>query len=333
MAFRGGGNQRTGTGTRAAARLSHAVSWVVERRGACEVRGGRVHVVAGAAALTLRAGLGLVLGGAAAGRAVARPQAATPAAGAFDRGRFAAPTRVDNRWWPLVPGTRFTLVGSANRGDGRRPHRVLFTVTDLTKVVDGVTTVVVWDRDFNAGRLLEDELAFNAQDDDGTVWNFGEYPEQYEHGRLTGAPDTWIVGRAGARAGIAMPGRPRLGTASYLQGWAPAIEFSDRARVFGTGRRTCVPLGCFRGVLEMDEWNPTEHGAHERKFYAPGVGNIRVGVASGKEREGLVLERVERLSAGAMVTVRRKALALDRRAYRVSPGVYGRTPRARRAGG
>jgi hypothetical protein len=293
----------------------------------------RVHVVAGVPALALTAGLGLVLGGAAAGLAGTRPPLAPPAAGTPHRGAFSAPTRVDNRWWPLVPGTRYTLVGSANRGDGRRPHRVLFTVTDLTKVIDGVTTVVVWDRDYNGGRLLEDELAFNAQDDEGTVWNFGEYPEQYEHGRLAGAPDTWIVGRAGAREGVAMPARPRVGTASYLQGWAPAIEFSDRARVFGTGRRTCVPLACYRGVLETDEWNPTEHGAHERKFYAPGVGNIRVGVASGKEREALVLQRVEHLSAGAMVAVRRKALALDRRAYRVRPGVYGRTERARRAGG
>ncbi len=293
----------------------------------------RVHLVAGAAALALTAGLGLVLGGEAAGLAGTRPPLAPPAAGTAHRGAFSMPTRVDNRWWPLVPGTRFTLVGSANRGGGSKPHRVLFTVTDLTKVVDGITTVVVWDRDFNAGRLLEDELAFNAQDDEGTVWNFGEYPEQYEHGRLAGAPDTWIVGRAGAREGVAMPARPRVGTASYLQGWAPAIEFSDRARVFGSGRRTCVPLACYRGVLETDEWNPTEHGAHERKFYAPGVGNIRVGAAGGKEREGLVLARVEHLSAGAMVTVRRKALALDRRAYRVSRGVYGRTERARRAGG
>lgn len=279
----------------------------------------RVRVVAGSSAFVLSAGLALATGAAAEGPAT------------FDGSRFSTPTRVDNQWWPLVPGTRFTMVGSANRGEGRRPHRVTFTVTDLTKVIDGIRTVVVWDRDVNAGRLAEDELAFNAQDDGGTVWNFGEYPEVYEGGRLTGAPDTWIVGRAGAQAGIAMPAGPLVGTASYLQGWAPAIEFSDRARVFARGARTCVPLRCFDDVLETDEWNPTEHGAHERKFYAAGVGNVRVGPAGGKEREGLALQRIERLSPGAMVTVRRKALALDARAYVVRPGVYGRTERAQRA--
>jgi hypothetical protein len=47
-------------------------------------------------------------------------------------------------------------------------------------MVDGVQTVVAWDRDFLEGKLQEQELAFFAQDDQGNVWNFGEYPEEYE---------------------------------------------------------------------------------------------------------------------------------------------------------
>jgi hypothetical protein len=248
----------------------------------------------------------------------------------FARAGFSNPTKIDNRWFPLVPGTRFTLVGHADRGQGRRSHRVVFTVTDLTKVVDGVRTVVIWDRDYNAGRLLETELAFNAQDDDGTVWNFGEYPEEHERGRVAGAPDTWIVGLAGAKAGIAMQADPRTGTPSYLQGWAPAIDFSDRARVYRTGRRICVPVRCFEDVLETDEWNPTERGAHERKYYAAGLGNIRVGAAGGAEREALVLANVEHLGSDAMAAVRKQALKLDRRAYRVRSDLYRHTPRAER---
>ena len=213
----------------------------------------------------------------------------------FDRRRFTHPTRVDNAWLPLVPGRQFVYVGRANRGDGRRPHRVVFTVTDLTKVIDGVRTRVIWDRDVNAGALREGELAFMAQDDDGNVWNFGEYPEEYVRGRFHGAPDTWIVGRAGARAGIGMRAHPRTRTSSYLQGLAPKIDFADRAKVVGTGGRTCVPGRCYRDVLEIDEWNPDEPGAHQSKFYAPGVGNVRVGAAGGDEQEVLVLARVKRL--------------------------------------
>jgi hypothetical protein len=239
---------------------------------------------------------------------------------------FSDPARIDNAWFPLAPGTQYTLVGSANRGHGQHRHRVVFTVTDLTKVIDGVRALVLWDRDYNAGRLEEGELTFHAQDDDGTVWNFGEYPEEYEGGRLTGAPDTWIAGLARARAGILMLGDPRPGTPSYLQGWAPDIDFADRARVLRTGVRSCVPVACYRGVLVTDEWNPAEPGAHQRKYYARGVGNVRVGTAGeDAESEVLVLERVRRLGAGARAWVRREALKLDRRAYRVRADLYGRT--------
>jgi hypothetical protein len=252
----------------------------------------------------------------------------TPLNTDFRAATFSAPTSIDNHWSPLVPGTQFTLVGRSNRGEGRVRHRVIFTVTDVTKVIDGVRTLVMWDRDLNAGRLLEEELAFHAQDDDGTVWNLGEYPEVRRHGRLAGAPDTWISGLDRAVAGVLMPARPRPGTPSYRQGWAPEIEFADRARILRTGRRTCVPAGCYGDVLVTDEWNPTERGAHERKYYARGVGNVRVGFAGGEERETLVLRRITRLGPSEMARARARALALDRRAYTLSKGLYGRTPPA-----
>jgi hypothetical protein len=247
------------------------------------------------------------------------------------RGTFSDPTRIDNRWFPLTPGTQFTYEGQANRGEGQRRHRVVFTVTDLVKVVDGVRTVLLWDRDYNAGVLQENEITFHAQDDEGTVWNFGEYPEEYRRGKLSGAPDTWLAGTDRARAGIVMLAEPRPGTPSYLQGFAPAIEFADRARVYRTRLKTCVPVDCYANVLLTDEWNPAEPGAHQRKYYASGVGNIRIGSA-GKdaERETLVLTKLRRLSPPAMAFVRREALKLDARAYRVRPDVYGHTPPAER---
>lgn len=247
------------------------------------------------------------------------------------RGTFSDPTRIDNRWFPLTPGTQFTYEGQANRGEGQRRHRVVFTVTDLVKVVDGVRTVLLWDRDYNAGVLQENEITFHAQDDEGTVWNFGEYPEEYRRGKLSGAPDTWLAGTDRARAGIVMLAEPKPGTPSYLQGFAPAIEFADRARVYRTRLRTCVPVDCYGNVLLTDEWNPAEPGAHQRKYYASGVGNIRIGSA-GKdaERETLVLTKLRRLSPPAMAFVRREALKLDARAYRVRPDVYGHTSPAQR---
>ncbi|HEX8133317.1 MAG TPA: hypothetical protein VF880_07795, partial [Actinomycetes bacterium] len=107
---------------------------------------------------------------------------------------------------------------------------------------------------------------------------------------------------------------------------APEIEFSDRARVHQTGQRTCVPLGCYDNVLVTDEWNPLEPGdAHQRKFYASGVGNIRVGAVDDPEAETLVLVKLAHLDPGALAQAREEALKLERRAYRVRKDVYGGT--------
>jgi len=135
----------------------------------------------------------------------------------FDPRNFPAAPKVDNRWYPLVPGTQLIMEGRANRGHGRLPHQVVTTVTDLTKVVNGVRTVVIWDRDINEGQLEESELAFQAQDNDGNVWLLGEYPEVYEDGKLQGAEDTWIAGLQ-RQAGRAHAGQPACGDSQLPRG-------------------------------------------------------------------------------------------------------------------
>ncbi len=251
----------------------------------------------------------------------------------FDRTRFSHSTAITNKWFPLQPGTQFVYSGQINQDGERVEHRVVFTVTDLTKVIDGVRNVVLYDVDYNAGQVAEAELAFHAQDDDGNVWNMGEYPEEYEEGKFTGAPDTWITGLAGARAGVIMRADPRVGTSSYLQGWAPAIDFKDTARVLKAGERTCVPSRCYDNVLVIDEWNPDEPDAHQQKFYAAGVGNIRAYFAGTKEteKETLALVELVHLDQAALAKIREAALELDRRAYTSTKGLYRRTPPAQPA--
>lgn len=196
-------------------------------------------------------------------------------------------------------------------------------------MINGVRTVVIWDRDINEGQLEESELAFQAQDNDGNVWLLGEYPEVYEDGKLHGAEDTWIAGLQDARPGVLMRANPRAGTSSYLQGFAPRIEFQDRAKVSKTGIRNCVPVSCYEQVLLIDEWNPLEAGdAHQLKSYAPGVGNIRVGAIDDPEAEELVLVKVRHLSGQPLAEIRTQALQLDTRAYVVRKDLYRHTPPA-----
>ena len=251
----------------------------------------------------------------------------------FDPANFSDSTNIDNRYSPLEPGTQFIFEGRSNRGLGRRDHQVIFTVTDLTKEVDGVRAVVLWDRDINGGKLLEGELAMWAQDDDGNVWLLGEYPEEYdEAGNFKAAPDTWLSGVQRARAGIMMRADPREGTSRYRQGLAPAIEFADVARVEKTGQRDCVPTGCYDDVVVTRETNPLEpNDGFQLKYYAPGVGNTRAAPRGGKEKEVLVLIEVRKLGAKEMDEVRREALVLDRRAYRSAKDVWGGSPPVERS--
>jgi hypothetical protein len=265
----------------------------------------------------------------------AQAQASTPAADklpgcgpAFqlDQTNFAAKPRVTNRFFPLVPGTRWVLRGSVAGSE----HRVVTTVTDLTKVIDGVKTVVLLDEDFDGDALQEAELAFFAQDRDGTVWALGEYPEEYDaDGSFAGAPSVWIVGLQHATTGIAMRAHPKVGTVSYSQGRAPKVDFNDCGVVFANGLSTTVPADSYQGVLETDEWAPLDPaGGHQRKFYAPGVGLVRVEPVGGDNPEILVLDSVERLSAAELRTARAHALELDAHGRVVSPRVYGKTPPA-----
>jgi len=202
----------------------------------------------------------------------------------------------------------------------------LITTTDLTKVIDGIRTVVNYELDYDSGELVEAELAFFAQDDDGAVWLIGEYPEEYEDGEFVEAP-AWLAGSEGAKAGIMMQPEPALATPSYSEGWGPKVGWTDRGRVFETGSETCVPFGCYHGVLVIDEFNRDEPDAHQLKYYASGVGNVRVGWAGAKEeqQETLQLVKLVHFAPDALARERAAALVVERHAYVRSKDLYGKT--------
>jgi len=284
-------------------------------------RAGALAVIGALSALPLAA-----CGSSGTGQQAASPQPSTaaaaakasPAAAQGGRNRFSAPTRVDNPMFPLVPGTEFSYTGRIFEGGHNTPHTVVFTVSSLTKVIHGVNTVVAWDRDFLKGKLQEQELAFFAQDDQGNVWNFGEYPEEYSRGKFAGAPSTWIRGTGDAYGGIHMLARPVDG-AKYREGLVPPIDFDDVSTVSLTGQTTCMRPGCFRDVLVVDETSPNDPvSGHQIKYYSPGVGLVRVGARGGDSQEFLTLARVRHLGQSAMASVSEEVIAMDHRAYGVA---------------
>ena len=211
----------------------------------------------------------------------AAPTGASAATGAPDPARFS--TTIDNPFLPFAPGTvmRYRETGDDGRG------RDVVRVTHRTKRIQGVETVVVRDRAFMRGKLVEDTFDWYAQDRRGNVWYFGENTKEYENGRVVSTAGSWKAGRDGARAGIVMKAHPRVGD-TYRQEFSPGVA-EDRATVLSRDASATVPYGSFDHLLRTRDSTPLEPGVVENKFYARGVGSVLEKlVRGGHERVVLV---------------------------------------------
>ena len=259
--------------------------------------------------------------------AAATGQAAEPKFPDFDAKNFGNPTVINNKWDPMKPGTFWAYEGTAINDEGNKvDRRIEFTVTDLTKEIEGVKTVVGWIGDYTDGQLTEKEIAFYAQDNDGNVWYFGEHPEDFEDGVFADAP-TWIAGFQDARPGIVMMAEPQVGGPNIYQGWGPKVGWSDYGQVEQMGLKICVPVDCYQDVLVNAEANLDEKGAFQLKYFAPEVGEVEVGwKGTDQTKEELKLVEYKELSAEELAKIHAQALELDKNADKLSPGAYGETP-------
>ena len=182
---------------------------------------------------------------------------ATPAAAQIDQGRLTG--TVTDAQGGVLPGV---------------------SVTAKSPALMGVRTVVVWAQDFDDGELKESQLAFFGQADNGDLWYFGEYPEDYEQGILLGAENTWINGVENAQGSVIVQDHVRLGV-GYLQAIAPENDFWDCGMAFAKAKKghdgddgddddsgkgddqdsvraasppVCGPTGCYKKWLVVREW-------------------------------------------------------------------------------
>jgi hypothetical protein len=190
---------------------------------------------------------------------------------------------IDNPYYPLTPGT--TLVYEGVR-DGK-PQRDEVQVTHETKVILGVTCVVVLDTATTNGNLIEKTEDWFAQDKEGNVWYFGEDTAEYENGKVVTREGSWEGGVDGAEPGIIMMAHPEVPVTyrqEYLKGHA-----EDMAWVVGLGETVTVPAGTYHDVMLTIEWTPLEPKVIDKKLYAPGIGIVQELSQSGpKETAALI---------------------------------------------
>lgn len=175
-----------------------------------------------------------------------------------------------NAYFVLEPGFWLRL-----EEDGKEGHlEVLISVLNDTRIVDGVRTRVVEEREWLDGDLVEVSRNFFALcEETASLFYFGEEVDDYENGTIVGHGGAWLAGQNGARAGILMPGTFLLGS-RYFQEIAPAVAL-DQGCNTAIGTREVTPAGTFTGCVAVRETSPLEPGKKSLKGYCPGIGLVR----------------------------------------------------------
>ena len=173
-----------------------------------------------------------------------------------------------NPFFVLEAGYRLVLT--------HEDEQLAVTVLAETKVVDGVETRVVEERETKGGALVEvSRNYFAISNRTNAVFYFGEDVDTYKAGKVVNHEGSWTSGTSGARYGLMMPGTPLL-HGRYYQELAPKIAM-DRAEIVSMSERVTTPSGAYIEALKIEETSPLEPGLREYKLYARGVGLVQDG--------------------------------------------------------
>jgi hypothetical protein len=175
-----------------------------------------------------------------------------------------------NPYFILEPGFEATFEG---KEDGENVRNVI-TVLNETRVIDGIETRVVRERETHNGELVEISKNFFAIcKRTNSVFYFGEITNIYENGMIVSHEGSWQQGVNGARGGLLMPGIILLGS-RFQQEIAPEVAL-DRAEIVQMNLTLSTPAGIFENCIRTRETTPLEPDALEFKVYAPGIGLVQ----------------------------------------------------------
>jgi len=193
-------------------------------------------------------------------------------------------THIDHPFFTLKPWTSFKYRVTKDSGEDQS----LFEVTHDTKTIVGVKCVIVHDRSFLKGQVVENTFDYFAQDKAGNVRYFGEDTAELENGKVVSTEGTWRAGRNGARTGIIMEAHPQVGDV-YREEFSKGVA-EDQAQVLGLDESVTVPEGTFHHCLKTKNFTRMDPVVEEKTYCQDGVRQVvrTVGVKGGKSLEVLV---------------------------------------------
>ena len=177
-------------------------------------------------------------------------------------------TVVNNKYFTLTPRTKFVYKGETKEG----LEKIEVYFTEETRKVMGVDTVVVWDRVWLDGNLIEDTKDWYAQDKKGNVWYFGEESKEIVLGEVISTDGSWESGIDNAKPGIIMKANSKIGDV-YRQEYYKG-EAEDMGEIISLNETISVPFGNFKNCLKTKDSSRLELGSDEYKYYCPEIGNV-----------------------------------------------------------
>ena len=249
---------------------------------------------------------------------------------AFDPANFVDPRLDTNPFHPLKPGLQWVRAGTTEVGSRIVPHEIITTMTDVIRVIDGVTTIAMLDESTDSGEVSQIGMDYLALDKDGNVWILGGLTEDYEGGAFTNIDSAYLGNGNGGEVGILSPAFVDINTLRWFIGKAPEEKASVGYPV-EVGVRVCVTFGCFDNVRVVQEGNV---GApdNENKYYAPGVGVINnIPLDASLHQDTFQLTNFLKLSPAGLAEASQTVLDLEKHARIVAKDVYGSAPLGKRA--
>ncbi|MDZ4710053.1 MAG: hypothetical protein SH818_16755 [Saprospiraceae bacterium] len=193
--------------------------------------------------------------------------------------RFSNSLNLTNKYFVFDIGKTYIYEGQHTEGKSR----IESTRLALSRLITGIPCIIIEVKEYLNGKLIEFTHDWFAQDNEGNVWYFGEQVDNYDlSGKLTDHHGSWEAGLDGAKAGIIMLYNPQPGI-KYRQEYY-FNEAEDEAEVLSINESIVSPLfNSLSNCIKTKEYTELEPDALEHKFYAPGIGLVKIVNVTDKE--------------------------------------------------
>jgi len=169
-----------------------------------------------------------------------------------------------SKYFILEPGFQVVLKSSK--------AKMITTVLDETKEINGIVTRVVEEKEEENGKLTEITRNFFAIDqENGDIFYFGEDVDVYNQGKIVDHGGSWEAYEKSNKPGLMIPGNPKVGM-KYYQELAPGVAM-DWAEVLSISETVKTPHGELKNCLKTLD-SSTIKPMKEYKTFEPGIGLV-----------------------------------------------------------